>query len=518
MKQTLSRSKRLLAFALLFTGIVSPAAYASSDDGIRDLDASGSRLVAAPPDPKIAAAIRQISPSRIHDDIATLVGFKNRSTLSSMTPNLPPGTGITAAADWLFTQYSAVAKECGGCLEVKRDTFTQEVAPRIPQPTTLTNVYAVLRGTDPARARQVVLVTGHYDSRVNDVLNTTHPAPGANDDASGVAVSLESARVLSKLHFSGTILFAAVAGEEQGLDGSRHLAKFLKENGMEVVAALNNDIVGGNTTPGDRFQDKRAVRLFSEGIPSAATPDQVKTIIALGYESDSPSRELARAITGVDATYFGRARHGAAAMPVAGTGESLPYFHPVLEFRRDRFLRGGDHTSFNAEGFPAVRFTEWREDFHHQHQEVRMEDGVQYGDLIQFDDFGYIANVARLNAATLATLASAPPPPAEVKVLTSGLDNDSTLRWQAGSGTPEGTKFQIVWRELASPDWEFVADASKYPARTSPSASSGDAASPAAGPGFSATLPVSKDNVIFGVRALDAAGHASYAVVPYPVR
>jgi hypothetical protein len=482
-------------FFVMGSAVVSPA-HALSDGGTRDLDASGMPIAALPIDPLIAGAIRGIAPDAIRSDIAALVAFKNRSTLSTMTPNLPPHTGAAAAADWLFAQYTAIGQSCGGCLEVKRDTFTEQPMSRIPVPTIITNVYAVLKGTDPAQANRTVLVTGHYDSRVNDVENTTHDAPGANDDASGVAVSLESARSLVKLHFPATIIFAAVDGEEEGLNGSRHLAAFLKDQGVDVEAALNNDIVGGNTTPGDTGQDKQAVRVFSEGIPATATPDEVKMIAGLGYDSDSPSRELARAITGVDATYFGHK-----AMPNAGTGREQPsYFHPVLEFRRDRFLRGGDHSSFNAQGFAAVRFTEWREDFNHQHQEVRVENGVQFGDLIQYVDMDYVANVARLNAAALATLALAPPPPVEVKVVTSNLDNNSTLRWKPGVGAPAGTRYQILWRELASPDWEFVVDVAKF------------------GTDGTATVPVSKDNVIFGVRALDSAGHASYAVVPYPVR
>ncbi len=496
--QKVGRSVCTVSALLLFIAgntAVLPA-HALSDGGTRDLDASGSPIAALPADPRIADAIRGISPDAIRSDIAALVAFKNRSTLSTMTPNLPPHTGAAAAADWLFAQYTAIGQSCGGCLEVKRDTFTEQPMSRIPVPTTITNVYAVLKGTDPAQANRTVLVTGHYDSRVNDVENTTHDAPGANDDASGVAVSLESARALAKLHFPATIIFAAVDGEEQGLNGSRHLAAFLKGQGVDVEAALNNDIVGGNTTPGDTGQDKQAVRVFSEGIPATATPDEMKMIAGLGYDSDSPSRELARAVTGVDATYFG---HGA--MPSAGTGrEQAGYFHPILEFRRDRFLRGGDHSSFNAQGFAAVRFTEWREDFNHQHQEVRVENGVQLGDLIRFVDMEYVANVARLNAATLATLAMAPPPPIDVKVVTSNLDNNSTLRWQPGAGAPAGTRYQILWRELAAPDWEFAVDADKF------------------GTDGTATLPVSKDNVIFGIRALDAAGHASYAVVPYPVR
>ncbi len=452
---------------------------------LHDLQLVGSPLAAEPVDPRIEAALRTISADAIRQDITTLVSFGNRSTLSSMTPNLPPHTGVTAAADWLFGQYTAISQACGGCLEVKRDTFTEQPMSRIPVPTTITNVYAVLKGTDPAQDSRTVLVTGHYDSRNTTNENTTDPAPGANDDASGVAVSLECARALSKMKFPATIIFAAVAGEEQGLNGSRHLAKMLKAGNVALEAVLNNDIVGGNMTPGEPGRDKRAVRVFSEGIPATATPEQIKTIELLGYESDSPSREVARAVSGADATYLGHGPQG---------------FHPILEMRRDRFLRGGDHTSFNGEGFAAVRFTEWREDFNHQHQNVRVENGVQFGDLIQYVDMGYVVEVARLNAATLATLALAPPPPVEVKIVTSNLDNNTTLKWQPGLGAPAGTQYQIVWRELADAEWRYEAAAAKF------------------GGEGTATLPVSKDNVIFGVRAVDAAGHGSVAVVPYPVR
>ncbi len=487
-------SRCLLAGLALLGLTLAPAAlaYGISDGATHDLDANGTRIAALPQDERFAAALRTVSPAMVRSDIAALVAFRNRSTLSSMTPNLPPGTGATAASEWVFAQYTAISQACGGCLEVRRDTFVEQPMSRIPVPTTITNVYAVLKGTDPAQANRTVLVTGHYDSRNSTNENTTDEAPGANDDASGVAVSIESARALAKLKFPATIIFAAVAGEEQGLNGSRHLAETLKQQGVGLEAVLNNDIVGGNTTPGqEQLQDKHAVRVFSEGIPSAATPEEVKAIELLGYESDSPSRELARAITAVDATYFG-----------SGAGSTATYFHPVLELRRDRFLRGGDHTAFNGEGFAAVRFTEWREDFNHQHQNVRIENGVQYGDLIKYVDMDYVANVARLNAATLATLASAPAPPADVQVITApppGIagDNNTTLLWKPGPGAPASTRYQVLWRELAESNWTHQADV-------------------AAGSGNRVTLPVSKDNVIFGVRSLDPAGHASLAVAPYP--
>jgi hypothetical protein len=318
------------------------------------------------------------------------------------------------------------------------------------------------------------LVTGHYDSRNSDVLDSRGEAPGANDDASGVAVSLACAHALSRLKPAATLVFVAVAGEEQGLIGSRHLAKLAKSEGWQLEGVLNNDIVGGNTTPGDHLQDKWVVRVFSEGIPATATAEQAKQLDSLGYSSDSSSRELARAVLEVGATYGGK-------------------FRPLLEFRRDRFLRGGDHTAFNQEGFAAVRFTEWREDFNHQHQNLRTENGVEYGDLLKFVDFGYVARVARLNAATLATLASAPPPPTNPRLITTNLDNNTTLQWDSEAAAA-GVRYEVVWRELAAPQWERSLSVTDK----------------------EVTLPVSKDNVIFAVRSVDAAGHRSLAVVPAP--
>ncbi len=399
--------RRLLSLSLL-TGFLSfsmDPMSAVCDDRHRDLDAVGAPIQPAPADPAIAKALAQVSPAQIQSSIEKLVSFHNRSTLSSMDTDLPPGQGVSAAADWIAGEFQRYSDACGGCLEVKRDTFTQQAEPppqgRIPKPTTITNVYAILRGRDPAQATRMVLVTGHYDSRNSDTMNTRADAPGGNDDASGVAVSLECARVLSSLKLPATLVFVAVAGEEQGLNGSRHLAQLAKHEGWQLEGVLNNDIVGGNTTPGDTLQDKSLVRVFSEGIPATATPDEIKRITALGLESDSPSRELARAIAAVSRSY-----------------QLSSAFHPVLIFRRDRYLRGGDHTSFNQEGFAAVRFTEWREDYNHQHQDVRIESGVQYGDLLKFVDFEYVASVARLNGAALATLAAAPAPPQNVRIVT----------------------------------------------------------------------------------------------------
>ena len=458
-----------------------------------DFQAIGAPLSVKPVDPEIVAALREISAARIRTTVETLLKFTNRNTISSMDADLAE-TNVTAAAKWIHGEFDQISKACGGCLEVKEDTFTEDpqtgAHPRIVKPTTITNVYAILKGTDPAQAPRRFLVTGHYDTRVSETLDTHSISPGANDDSSGTAVSLECARVLSRHKFPATVVFVAVAGEEQGLNGSRHLAAIAKSEGWQLDGVLNDDIVGGDTTPFDTLQNKGRVRVFSEGVPATATPEQARAILAVGGESDSSSRELARAIADVSRTY---------ATPSAAHTSNV--VKPVLVFRLDRYLRGGDHSAFNGQGFAAVRFTEWRENFDHQHQNVRVENGKQFGDLIQYDDFSYVARVARLNAASLATLASAPAAPVTVRLVTRNLDNNSTLRWLPAATATSLTRYEILWRETTAPDWQYAAQAQKL----------GQAQEAA---DLTVTLPVSKDNVIFGVRACDAAGHCSAAVAP----
>src|SRR5580692_4911177 len=290
-------------------------------------------------DGRISAALRQVSAQRIQANIEKLVSFGTRSTLSAQDPaSIAAGRGIAAAREWIKAEFERYAKDCGGCLEVKTDNFIEPAGDRIPQPTEITNVYAVLKGTDPENAKRIVLVTGHYDSRPSDTLDVKADAPGANDDASGTAVSLECARVLSKMKFPATIIFLTVAGEEQGLNGSHHFAKMARDQGWNIEAVLNNDIVGGDKSA---EQDHSIVRVFSEGLPAAATEQEIRRIRGLGGESDSASRQLARYIADVGRAY------------TVGV-------NPVLVFRLDRYLRGGDHYSFNQQGFAAVRFTEFR--------------------------------------------------------------------------------------------------------------------------------------------------------------
>jgi len=425
-------------------------------------------------DPQISRLLKQVSPQKIQDTDQHLVGFHTRLTVSTDLP-AESGKGVLAAAAWIQQQFEAISKDCGGCLEVKPYTFTQEASARVPKATEITDVYAVLRGTDEANAKRIYVVTGHYDSiALAKMTDSSAEAPGANDDASGTSLVIEAARVLSKAKFPATIIFCAVAGEEQGLFGSRGFAKMAKAEGWDIEADLNNDIVGGDKSPG---QKPTVVRVFSEGIPMPAlsNADAVKEIRLTGMESDSPSRQLARYINGIGAAY-----------KVDGVAT------PHLIFRQDRYLRGGDHTSFNEQGFTAVRFTEWRENFNHQHQVVRTENGIEYGDLLKFVDFDYIARVARLNIATLASLASAPAPPQEVRIDATKLENGTTLNWKASPGGL-ATAYEVVWRDTTAPDWQY-------------SLSVGDKTT--------ATMDESKDNVIFGIRAVDKAGHRSVVVVP----
>ena len=424
-------------------------------------------------DSQIEAALKSVSAQRIQADIEKLVSFGTRLTLSAQDPaSIAAGQGIGAAREWIKSQFERYSKDCGGCLEVKTDAFTEPAGERIPKPTEITNLYAVLKGTDSESAKRIVLVTGHYDSRNSDTFDTAGAAPGANDDASGTAVSLECARVLSKLKFPATIIFLTVAGEEQGLNGSKHFAEMAKQQGWNLEAVLNNDIVGGDRNP---QQDPSVVRVFSEGLPVASTDQEIRRIRMLGGENDSPSRELARYIAEVSRTYTTEVQ-------------------PLLIFRLDRYLRGGDHYSFNQQGFAAVRFTEYREDFNHQHQNIRNENGIEYGDLPKFVNFDFVAHVAQLNAATLASVAAAPAPPANVRLATTNLENSSTITWDP---SPRASGYEVLWRETSSPDWNHLETASA---------------------GNRATLDISKDNVIFAVRASDPQGHRSLPVLPTPGR
>jgi hypothetical protein len=424
------------------------------------------------PSPALRAMLREIDARRVQRDITTLAGFGTRHTLSSQDD---PKRGIGAARDWIYDQFQSYAAASGGRMTVAKQSFVQPPGPRNPAPVTVTNLVATLRGTQPESADRVYVVSGHYDSRCTDVLNFTCDAPGADDDASGVATSLELARVMAKRQFDATIVFMAVAGEEQGLYGSTFFAQQAKAQGMDIEGMFTNDIVGSSTSDKGR-RDPFTVRLFSEGVPTSETPQQAALRQSIGGENDGPSRQLARYVKEVGEN--------------SATG-----MHVRLIWRRDRYLRGGDHIPFLQQGYPAARFTEPAENFAHQHQDVRVEDGVQFGDLLQFVDFAYTARVARVNGAALANLAWAPTAPKEAKIDTTRLTNDTDLTWKANP-EPDLAGYEVVWRESTDPLWTHTIPVGNVTSYTIPD--------------------LSKDNVQVGVRAVDRNGYRSPVAFPVP--
>jgi hypothetical protein len=373
-----------------------------------------------------APALPAPSPQRLKADVKTMVGFGTRHTLSSPTD---PKRGIGAARDWAAAQFEAIGRACGGCVTVERigRRFT---GPRAPNGVEAVNVLGVQRGRDPNR---VVIVGAHIDSRVTDVMDATSDAPGANDNASGVALVLEAARLLSKRRFDATIVYAVFSGEEQGLWGGQLLAETAKERGWTVSAMLNNDIVG-NTVGQGGVREARWVRIFSEGIrASEALPEQMGRR-GEGGEDDGPSRALAKAIDGLAATVPAR------------SGGGLDVF---IDRRPDRFGRGGDHEPFLKLGFPAVRFSVANENWDAQHQGLRTENGVVYGDTADRMDFGYLAKVTAINMAALARLAAAPGAPAQASI-SGALSRDTTVKWTA---SPGAARYRVRWRRTDTQDW-----------------------------------------------------------------
>lgn len=335
------------------------------------------------PDRELRELLREVDQRRIEAIVRRLAAFGTRHTLSSQDD---PERGIGAARDWIHQQMQGYAAGSGGRMTVELQSYVQEPASRIPVPTRITNVVATLRGeSSPDR---IYVVTGHYDSRCTDVMDATSDSPGADDDASGVAVLMELARVMATRRSEATIVFAAVAAEEQGLYGSGYMARQYKAAGADVQGMFSDDIVGSSTAD-DGTRDRRTVRLFAEGVPTAETPAEGNTRRSVGGENDSPSRQLARFVCDV-------AENDSTGMRIR------------VIYRRDRYLRGSDHISFLEQGYPAGRFTEPNEDFAHQHQDVRVVDGKQYGDLPEFCDFEYITRVARVNGAALWSSPRAP--------------------------------------------------------------------------------------------------------------
>ncbi|HEY3631775.1 MAG TPA: M28 family metallopeptidase [Jatrophihabitantaceae bacterium] len=423
------------------------------------------------PDRALRELLREVDRHRIEATIQGLTSFGTRHTLSSQDD---PKRGIGAARDWLFARFQEIAATSGGRMTVEKQSFVQPPASRIPTPTVITNVIATLRGTtDPGR---VYVVTGHYDSRVTDVMNFTSDAPGADDDGSGVAAVLELARLFANRPTEATVVFAAVAGEEQGLYGSAFMARQLKAAGTDIQGMFSNDIVGTGDAHDGSSSDPHTLRLFVEGVPTSETPAQTATRQSVGGENDGPSRQLARFVA-----------------DVADNDDTDMRVRVI--WRRDRYLRGSDHISFLQQGYPAGRFTEPRENFAHEHQDTRVENGVQFGDLIEFCDFRYIARVTRVNAAALYSLANGPGTPKGVGIDTTQLTNLSTLSWQRGTDA-DLAGYEVVWRETTAPEWTHVIGV-------------GDVTS--------ATIDLAKDNVQFGVRAVDRAGHRSPVGFPVPL-
>lgn len=424
---------------------------------------------------EIVQMMAEINADSIARNIRRLVGFHTRHTLSDTVSDT---VGIGAARRWIKSEFERYSYQAGGRLQVRFDGYLQEPTSRIDEPTRIVNVVAQLPGTQPASRDRFYVVSGHYDSRVSDAMNDTSFAPGANDDASGTAAVMELARVMSKYRFDATLVFMTVAGEEQGLFGATHYAATARAEDRDIAAMFTNDIIGSSVADDGSVHDD-VVRVFAEGVPpDRELSDYHRMLLYTGGENDTPTRQLAR--------FIAETAH-----------EYMDGFEGNIIYRKDRYLRGGDHSAFLAQGYPAVRFSEPHEDYRHQHQDVRMENGVQYGDLLRFVDFRYVAEVTRLNAASLARLASAPAPPENVGIEVRQLENNTTLQWDANS-EPDLRGYEIVWRNTTSPEWEyaeFAGDTTRYTIRGR-----------------------SKDNFLFGVRAVDEAGHKSPAVYPLPLR
>ena len=417
--------------------------------------------------------VAEISAARIEATIRKLASFGTRHTLSDPDN---PDRGIGAARRWIKAELESYARESGGRLIVEEDSFVQPVRPRVPKPTTLVNLVAILPGDQPASKDRWLVVSGHYDSIPSPISDANGDAPGANDDASGTAVSMEMARVMSKHHFDATVVFLAVSGEEQGLLGATHWAEKAKKEGRKIEAMLTNDIVG-NTQGGNGIKDNRRVRVFSEGVPSDETEAQARTRRSVGGENDGPSRQLARYIKEAGELY-------------------LNDFEVTLVFRRDRHGRGGDHIAFNERGFAAVRFTEPNENFDRQHKKVETINGVEFGDVVDRVDFAYVAQVARVNVAALASLALAPAPPTDVRFGTGRQEYDTRIRWKGGS-EPDLAGYRVVWRPTYQPFWvrglDVLADTAE-----------------------AVVKGLSKDDLFFAVQAVDRDGNASLPAFPVP--
>ncbi|MDM4767954.1 M28 family metallopeptidase [Pelomonas sp. SE-A7] len=445
-------------------------------------------------DPAVQQLLVDVSAQRIEQRIRSLVGFGTRHTLSDTESET---RGIGAARRWIQRELQACSRAAGGRLQVEMDEFIEPPGNRVPKPTTVVNVVATLPGSSAASKDRLLVISGHYDSRNGNVMDAVGEAPGANDDASGTAVVMELACAMARRSYDATLVFIAVAGEEQGLLGARHWARQARLKGLQVEAMITNDIIGSSR--GDAGQhDPKQLRLFADGLdpllrqltaaPRAnasevelkaqeALRKEIQPLVMAGGTLDLPTHQLGRHLKQAGERY-------------------LPGFTVNLIQRRDRYLRGGDHIPFLENGYPAVRISEPFEDFAHQHQNLRSENGKVYGDLPEFVDFAYVADVARVNAAGLATLALAPAAPRNVRLDASELSNDSTLSWSPNL-EPELAGYRVVWRNTDSVAWQQSRELGKDVTKV--------------------RLPVSKDNLVFGVQALSKRGHASLASFPLPL-
>jgi hypothetical protein len=420
-------------------------------------------------DPEIADMVSQISSDSLRSYITTLVAFGTRNTLSTQTDSK---RGIGAARNWVLKKFNEFAKNSQGRLTAKIDTTTIPAdGKRVDVPVLLGNVMATLKGTDPNDDR-IFIISGHLDTRRTDVMDRKGDAPGANDDGSGTAAVIECARVMSRHAFPATVIFVAVSGEEQGLLGSTFMANKAKRENWNIEGVFNNDIVGSNNSNETDIIDNTRVRVFSEAIPSTATERDIARIKAFGLENDSKSRQLARYIKETGERY-------------------VDNLDVVLVYRTDRFLRGGDHIPYLKNGYTAVRITEMNENFTRQHQDIREENGINYGDVTEHVDFEYLRKNTALNLSNLSSLAKAPSVPEEVAIEVKNLSNSTSLFWKAPrTGKVKG--YYILMRETSSPVWQkkiFTAQ-------------------------NDITLPYSKDNYFFAVQSVNESGNESLPVVP----
>ena len=425
-------------------------------------------------DPEISRMVDEISSERIENYVRTLVSFHTRHNMSSRDN---PSQGIGAAWNWVKSEMEKNIPASEGRLEVKFEEYTVGgKGQRIPYTITLKNVVATLKGTDSNDDRKI-LISAHLDSRAQIDSDSTSFAPGADDDGSGIAAILEMVRIMSSRRFPATIIFMAVTGEEHGLYGARHMAAKAKNGNWNIVAMLNNDMIGNSGSGETILNDNMRVRVFSEGIPSFETEQMAALRRYTSGENDGKARQLARYIKEIGERY-------------------VDQLTVTLVFRNDRFGRGGDHSPFCEQGFTAVRICEFNENYNRTHKIPAVVNGIQQGDLPEYVDYEYVRKNTGINLATVANLAKAPFEPASCGIVVSGLTNKTTLRWEAPSKGQKPSGYYILIRETWQPLWEkkiFVT-------------------------GTEVTLPYSKDNYFFAVQSVDAAGHESLAVFPGQAR